>query len=433
MYSNSIFKILNLYQIWIPKNFGQQMRTRLLVTKMDVPLKVMVGNIFAIVNLVVWYTYASAILRDVIDEICFNYYEKLTLYAILFLSAVVSILVSASFVNKLTHRRCFLLAWNLIGVLSSLALMTLETATVSILPFLLTLVGVSFGLGLPICMANFADITKEENRARFGSIVILFIFLGILVFEFIMSANLFLNIIVLIVWRFLGLVGTLLVSTLLENKEQKESPSILSLFKERTVLLYLVPWTAFSIVNYLGWPINSKIHGEDFVRFSILTNNVIAGIFAIIAGFAADNIGRKRTLIGGFIIFGIGYAVLGINPFNIYTWYFYTFVDGVAWGIFYVIFFFAIWGDLAHRRSSEKYYAIGILPYSFSGFLRVALSPLIINTVSEYAIFSFAAFFLFLAVIPLMFAPETLPEKKLRERELKKYIEKAKKIKEKYV
>jgi len=31
-----------------------------------------------------------------------------------------------------------------------------------------------------------------------------------------------------------------------------------------------------------------------------------------------------------------------------------------------------------------------------------------------------------------MFAPETLPEKKIRERELKKYIEKAKKVKEKY-
>jgi hypothetical protein len=47
--------------------------------------------------------------------------------------------------------------------------------------------------------------------------------------------------------------------------------------------------------------------------------------------------------------------------------------------------------------------------------------------------FSLASFFLFLAVVPLMYAPETLPEKTLRERELKSYIEKAKKIKEKYV
>jgi F0F1-type ATP synthase membrane subunit b/b' len=46
--------------------------------------------------------------------------------------------------------------------------------------------------------------------------------------------------------------------------------------------------------------------------------------------------------------------------------------------------------------------------------------------------FSLAAFFLFLAVVPLMYAPETLPEKKVRERELRDYLEKAKKTKEKY-
>ena len=150
------------------------------------------------------------------------------------------------------------------------------------------------------------------------------------------------------------------------------------------------------------------------------------------AGFFADKIGRKRTLIGGFIIFGIGYAVLGITPFNVYAWYLYMAFDGIAWGIIYVIFLFTIWGDLAHERPSEKYYAVGIIPYALSGFLRTTLGPLIVNTVSEYAIFSFAAFFLFLAVVPLMYAPETLPEKTVRERELRSYIERAKRVREKF-
>ncbi|MEM5868163.1 MAG: MFS transporter [Candidatus Aenigmatarchaeota archaeon] len=186
------------------------------------------------------------------------------------------------------------------------------------------------------------------------------------------------------------------------------------------------------MVNYLGWPINSKIHGENFVSFSVLVSNVIAGVSTVIAGFVADKIGRKRTLLAGFILYGIGYAVLGINPFNVYTWYLYTFIDGVAWGIFFVVFVFTIWGDLACENASEKYYAIGILPYSLSGFLRVILGPLIADIVSEYAVFSFAAFFLFLAVVPLMFAPETLPERVIRERELKSYIEKAKRVREKF-
>jgi F0F1-type ATP synthase membrane subunit b/b' len=46
--------------------------------------------------------------------------------------------------------------------------------------------------------------------------------------------------------------------------------------------------------------------------------------------------------------------------------------------------------------------------------------------------FSLASFFLFLAVVPLMYAPETLSEKKIRDKELRDYLEKAKKTKEKY-
>ena len=46
-------------------------------------------------------------------------------------------------------------------------------------------------------------------------------------------------------------------------------------------------------------------------------------------------------------------------------------------------------------------------------------------------IFSFASVFLFLAVLPLIYAPETLPEKIMKDRDLKSYIENAKKKAEK--
>jgi hypothetical protein len=42
-----------------------------------------------------------------------------------------------------------------------------------------------------------------------------------------------------------------------------------------------------------------------------------------------------------------------------------------------------------------------------------------------------ASSFLFLAILPLLYAPETLPEKKIKERELKEYLKKASKMKEK--
>jgi len=401
-------------------------------TKMDIPLKVALTNIIMIVNLVIWYNYVSAILRETVDKTLSAYCEKLVLDVILFSAIVSSVLLGAFLVNKLNSRKRFLIAWDLMGVFSSLALVMLETANIVNVSFLLILVGISFGLGLPVYMANFADITKIDNRARFGSIVILLMFLGIFAFEFVMPTNLFLGTLVLAAWRFSSLVGVLPLRSFLEDKKQQKSPPIISVLTDRSVLLYLIPWTIFSLINYLGWPINSRIHGKDFVYFSALINSVIAGIFAPIAGFLADSVGRKRILVSGFIIFGIGYAMLGINPFNIYVWYFYSFIDGIAWGIIYVIFWFTIWGDLANGKSSEKYYAVGIIPYSLSGFLRVTLGPYIANAVSEYAIFSFAAFFLFLAIVPLMYAPETLPEKAIRERELRSYIEKAKRIKEKF-
>jgi hypothetical protein len=54
--------------------------------------------------------------------------------------------------------------------------------------------------------------------------------------------------------------------------------------------------------------------------------------------------------------------------------------------------------------------------------------PLVI--LRRFTFLSARAFFLFLAVLPLMYAPETLSEKKIKDRELKQYIEKAKKARE---
>ncbi len=46
--------------------------------------------------------------------------------------------------------------------------------------------------------------------------------------------------------------------------------------------------------------------------------------------------------------------------------------------------------------------------------------------------FTIASFFLFLAILPLIYTDETLPEKKMKERELKNYLEKAQNIRDKY-
>jgi hypothetical protein len=96
------------------------------------------------------------------------------------------------------------------------------------------------------------------------------------------------------------------------------------------------------------------------------------------------------------------------------------------------MFISTIWGDLSPKGDGEKYYAVGNMPFFVTWGILQLVSAQYLMSIPSYAVFSFASFFLFLAVLPLMYAPETLPEKKIKERELKDYIEKAKKIKKKF-
>ena len=136
----------------------------------------------------------------------------------------------------------------------------------------------------------------------------------------------------------------------------------------------------------------------------------------------------------GFVILGLAYAIVGITP-SLHSLYFHWIMDAVGAGILWVNFILVIWGDLAWDKPKEKYYLVGSMPFFITDIFRLLM--LSILTVEElkglaYAAFSIASFFLFLAVIPLFYAPETLPEKALREKELKNYVSKAKKLKEKF-
>jgi exosortase/archaeosortase len=118
---------------------------------------------------------------------------------------------------------------------------------------------------------------------------------------------------------------------------------------------------------------------------------------------------------------GFGYASLGLFSGNIWGWWFFAVADGIAWGVFSIVFVMSVWGDLAHEKSSEKYYAIGFLPFLFSFFMQL-LAPYVSLNVPNLAVFSFASVFLFIAVLPLAYAPETL---NLKDREFRSYVEKA--------
>jgi hypothetical protein len=294
--------------------------------------------------------------------------------------------------------------------------------------------GVSLGVGLPAAMANFSHSTSADNRARIGGLT--FLTFGIVVFTFEMlvdTAMITSALVILAAWRTSGLLVFLLMKQSKEVPLKPEAnPSFTNILKKRTFVLYFVPWIMFCLVNQTIAPILNAHFGVVFGNLFALFEFVLSGICAFISGFFCDRIGRKRVAVFGFIMLGVGYAALGMLPQNMFSWYFYTLADGMAWGVFYTIFYFTVWGDIAHNAAGDKYYALGVLPYLFSNFMRFTIGQSIIGAISLYAIFSLASFFLFLAVLPLMYAPETLSEKKIRDMEIRTYIEKAEKIKQKY-
>ena len=395
------------------------------LTKFGITARSALVNIVLISNVFIWYSFAFGVLKGLINE------APLVMWSVHFVGATFSAIVGTMLTNKIHRRTAFLMFWMVFGIISSLILMQVNSMSILDVLAISFLFGVSFGLGLPASMAYFADCTSVENRAKFGGLILFVDGLGAFLLGITAVDDITLQALTLAIWRLSGLIIFLLIKPSQEIVEKRRSVSFSSILSQRSFILYLIPWIMFSLVNYLSLPIQFDILGSSLVSSLGVIENVLYGVFAVVGGFLSDFIGRKRITISGFVLLGLGYAILGIYPENLLSWYFYTIVDGIAWGIFSVIFIITIWGDLSYGASSDKYYALGGLPFFVSNFLRLMIGSYIAETVSANAIFSLTAFFLFLAVLPLMYAPETLPEKKIRERELRQYIEKAKKIKEK--
>ncbi|NIR14560.1 MAG: MFS transporter [Desulfobacterales bacterium] len=184
------------------------------------------------------------------------------------------------------------------------------------------------------------------------------------------------------------------------------------------------------MINFLEHPVLTNFFGNDFAELMPIAEFGIGGFAALIGGWFADSVGRKRVIIFGFIMLGIGYAVLGLFSGILLSWYLYLILDGVAWGIFSLMFYMVVWAELAKNRTREKYYLFGVLPFILASFIQILFAPYA-DFIPVSAAFSLASFFLFLSVLPLVYAPETLPERKIELRKLRRYVEKARKTKEK--
>jgi len=388
-----------------------------------------IPSILLVSNTFVWYIVIYLIFSNIVNELELFEAEKMILFTLYFIGIAVSAILGSQFFQK--ARVKLLYVWLLMDTAVTPLLVTVPGNGLSTNVFAL-LLGFSIGIGLPSCLSYFADSTKIENRGLVGGIT--WSITGFMVLLFIIIANIIKIweiVTALTVWRVFGGICFAFLSRQHKESGDQKPQSYLELIHKRDVWLYLFPWIMFSLINFAELPILERVFGTEVFVFVTFTEYVFAGIFAFVGGISADLAGRKRIAIIGFIMLGIEYAALSIFYDSPVVSYLFMVLDGITWGLFFSVFFMTVWGDLGEGYEKEKYYALGGLPFLLSNYISILVNPYV-SVISPTAAFSFASFFLFLAVIPLMYAPETLPEKHVRERELREYIEKAKKIKEKY-
>jgi MFS family permease len=416
------------------------MFSEMLSDKFRITAKNTIINIVLVTNAFVWYYLAIKILYDISLVTVMDPFTTQLMWTIHFTGIIFSAIAGASLTNKIKDKTRFFMLWMALGVTSSIISLAVDTTYIPNVLGLSLLWGLSLGLGMPSCMGYLAKSIQIENRARVGGIILFLSGVGFAVFGTTASDSISLQMTVLSAWRIFGLAFFLIFRQRMENPDNNKPPSYKSLVGQRNFLLYLVPWIMFSLITCLTIPVQSQIVDliksrtpeVPSVEFLRGIENVLAGVFAVVGGFLADIVGRKRISIVAFASLGLAYSALGIYPENILSWYLYTVIDGIAWGLLFVIFVVTVWGDLGGHMPSDKYYAVGVAPFFISKALQFTIGNDIANAIPNSAIFSFTAFFLFLAVLPLFYAPETLPEKTMKDRELKIYIEKAEKIKQKY-
>lgn len=386
-----------------------------------------------VVNAFSWYFPLYVFFMNVLEKAQVESSILLITFGVHYLGAISFAFAGTAIVRRFSSRNAFLFLWMFIGVISSAMLLILETSNVAYLLLVSFFLGISLGLGFPSCLSYLGDNTFEENRGRLSGITFFASCLGMLVIGLLVSVSSFvMGVLILTLWRGLGLVLFLLAKPKQERQQSMAEVSYKLVISDKSLVLYLVPWIMFCLVNFLEFPVVINFFGLDFALLITIAEYGVGGVSALIGGWFADSVGRKRIVIFGFIMLGVGYAVLGLFSSFILAWYFFTILDGIAWGIFSLVFYLVIWADLARNRIKEKYYLIGVLPFIVSGYIQILVTPYAASIPISVA-FSLASFFLFLAVLPLLYAPETLSEKEIEKKRLEKYLEDVEKVKKKMI
>jgi len=394
-------------------------------------VKLATSNVFLVSNAFVWYMLAFNGLKFLLTAQNASQFDTLLIIGVNAGAIALSGIFGAFLADKVKDRKNFLYVWLAAGIGLSVLPLGLSAIDFNSILIISLVFGLYFGLGMPITMGYHSSYINIEDRAKIGGFTFLFIGLMFALITFIQLNSLLEICLILLILRAVALAVFYLIHNKQEPKVETKTSFFKNVISNKSFVLYFLPWCMFALINFMTHPIQQNIYpSEEYYLLLTAAENVFTAVFALVSGFIADKVGRKRLSIIGFILLGMAYAVLGlfgsVDALKLNVSIFFTVTDGIAWGIFYVLFLFTIWGDLAQNGTSDKFYYLGALPYVSSYFMQLFFMPFL-DQIGLTTIFSFASVFLFLAVLPLIYAPETLPDKLMKDRELKSYIENAKK------
>jgi MFS family permease len=326
--------------------------------RFEIAPKSAVFSAVIVANALVWYLYSGRLLTVAFEGV--NTSAALAVVDIVRAGNIVGTIVAALFgvffVSRISRRVTFLQYWMLAGAIISLIPVVVDVTNVVVGLSFFTLLGVYFGLGMPVCFAYFAASTENQNRSRTGALIVLLSFFIVIAISVIDVAGVALNAVILALCQVAGLAALKLVKAEEKEVAPKNQTTYLAIIKNKQFLLYFVPWIVFALINYVALGSVSKLSGDLF-RVSGTIEHFLSCIIVVVFGFFADRFGRKKLVVFGFALLGIGYASLGLlqeSALQTFGWWFYTVVDGIAWGVFYAIFVMTIWGDLAQGKKRRK-------------------------------------------------------------------------------
>jgi MFS family permease len=270
-------------------------------------------------------------------------------------------------------------------------------------------IAASLGTGLSSAFTYFWNSTRPEERGRIAGLIGAVVLpLGFAVSYLIIPSLDFTSKIVLIIVINLGGAATLAVliqsrAPRLENKIQ-----IGNNHEKRTVLLYLIPWIVFSLINVtIGKNASTNVSAQTSMSFHLfLLGLQFLGVIlgAVIGGTVSDIFGRRLALASGLTLYGTSAALTGLFTSNeMFSFVYLT--NGLSWGFLFALYMFVIWGDLANNINCAKIYSLGLATYFLSSGLGFLIPVSVTLAVGSLV----SCLLVFVLNMPIALAPELLP------------------------